>query len=287
MNTEDLLTDLFAHDAQNRPDPVAVLDAVHHRIDQDRTIVGVRAASAVGAAATVAAIAVGATVFTAPSGHHTDPAGGTPTPTVTISTPATQTPSRSAAPTTVYPIPTAPTTVHPTPTAPTTVYPTPTAPTTVYPTPPSSAPPVSVPGGAGRSYSTINAGWLPGPATQNPTGTSNQAGFEERDWDVSVDGVALDVIIWIEPGPLPARTQATGGGKSDYRDVTVNGHAGREFRSTNITIIAFDLGNGTIAYVGPSVKQTTAAVTSARIATIAAKVAQNMQFHRHDPIPGR
>lgn len=276
MNTEDLLTDLFARDAQNRPDPVAVLDAVHHRLGHQRPIVGVRTVSAVAAAATVAAIAVGATMFTAPSGHHSGPAEGAPTPTVTISAPATQSPSRSAAPTTVYP----------TPTAPTTVYPTPTAPTTVYPTPRWSAPTISVPGGAGRSYSTINAGWLPGPATQNPTGTSNQAGFEERDWDVRVDGVAMDVIIWIEPGSLPARMQATGG-KSHNRRVTVNGHAGREFRSTNITIIAFDLGNGTIAYVGPSVKQPTATVTSARIATIAAKVAENMQFHRHDPIPGR
>ena len=54
--------------------------------------------------------------------------------------------------------------------------------------------------------------------------------------------------------------------------------------SGNVTIVAFDRGNGTIAYVGPSVQRTTATVTSARIASIAMKVARNMQFDRHDPI---
>ncbi len=94
----------------------------------------------------------------------------------------------------------------------------------------------------------------------------------------------MDVIIWTETGPLPTQMQATGG-TSDYRQVTVNGHPGREFIADNITIIAFDLGNGTIAYVGPSVRQLTVVVTTQRITAIAVKVAANMQFDRHDPIP--
>ena len=96
----------------------------------------------------------------------------------------------------------------------------------------------------------------------------------------------MDVIIWTESGSLPARMQATGG-SSDYRRITINGHPGREFGSSNITIVAFDRGNGTIAYAGPSVQRTTADVTTARISAIARKVARHMQFGRHDPIRPR
>lgn len=252
MNTEDMLSDLFAHEADRRPDSATVLDAVHQRIAQRGRIAGVRAASALGAVATVAVIAVSASVLTAPSGHHADPAGGAPQSTPATTAPATRTTTALATDTS---------------------------------TPQPSDPSVSSPAG-GRSYSTINAGWLPGPAKQNPAGTSNGPGFEERDWDVTVDGVAMDVIIWTESGSLPSQMQATGG-QSDYLPITVNGHPGREFVSANVTIIAFDLGNGTVAYVGPSVQQKTATITSARIAAIAVKVADNMQFNQHDPFSGR
>ncbi|WP_375483030.1 hypothetical protein [uncultured Jatrophihabitans sp.] len=258
MNTENLLTDLFADQADGRPEPGPVLEAVHTRIARQRRVTVTRATTVLAAAAAVAAVAGGNTVATEPSGFHAGPAAGTGA--VSSSTPAStaaMSPSSTTAP----------------------------LPSSTAPSPRTSGPArVRVADSGG--YSTINAGWLPGPATPDPAGTSVQPGFEERDWTVMVDGVAMDVIIWTESGSLPSRVQATGG-RPDYRAITVNGHPGREFVAKNVTVVAFDLGNGTIAYAGPSVERTTAKVTTARISAIARKVAVNMQFHRHDPIPSR
>lgn len=132
------------------------------------------------------------------------------------------------------------------------------------------------------AYSTIAAGWLPGPARK--VEANNQGNFEERDYTVTVDGVDMDVIIWTERDTtLPTRMQA-GGGAAD-RDITINGHPGREFIADNCTIVAFDLGNGTIGFAGPSVVKTTDKVSTTRITDIAEKVAKHIQFNRHDPIP--
>lgn len=132
---------------------------------------------------------------------------------------------------------------------------------------------------ANHGYSTIAAGWLPGAGRE--VGASTQPGFEQRDYDVSVDGVDMDVIIYLEDGSqLPTRTEA---GSGD-RDITINGHPGREFIADNATIVAFNLGNGKIAYAGPSVVATSGQVSTARITDIAVHVAREIQFNRHDPI---
>jgi hypothetical protein len=78
--------------------------------------------------------------------------------------------------------------------------------------------------------------------------------------------------------------QATGGG-SNFTALIVQDHPAREFVSNNITIVAVDLGNGQIAYAGPSVQTTTATVTKARIKTIAEQVANGIEYGRHDPLP--
>lgn len=69
------------------------------------------------------------------------------------------------------------------------------------------------------------------------------------------------------------------------RDIIVNGHPAREFIADTATIVAVNLGNGKIAYAGPSVVATTAQVTTQRITDIAVHVATSMQFGRHDPMP--
>jgi hypothetical protein len=143
-----------------------------------------------------------------------------------------------------------------------------------------SSSPASTSPSVSDGFSTIAAGWLPGPARQ--VDASNQPGFEQRDYDVKVDGVDMDVIIYLESGSqLPSRTEAGSG----YRDITINGHPGREFIADNATIVAFNLGNGTIAYAGPSVVAPTGTVTTARITAIAEHVAREIQFNQHDPIP--
>jgi hypothetical protein len=129
-----------------------------------------------------------------------------------------------------------------------------------------------------RDYATIAAGWLPGPVTREEA--SNQPGFEQRIYTVTVDGIELDAIIYLEEGPLPGRTEAG----SDYRSLTIDGHPAREFVADTATIVAVDLGNGKVAYAGPSVVATTAQVTTARITAIAERMAGSIQFDRHDPI---
>jgi hypothetical protein len=140
--------------------------------------------------------------------------------------------------------------------------------------------PVATSPSVSGGFSTIAAGWLPGPARQ--VDASNQPGFEQRDYDVKVDGVDMDVIIYLERGSqLPPSTEAG----SSYRAISINGHPGREFIANNATIVAFNLGNGTIAYAGPSVVALSGTVTSARITAIAEHVAREIQFNQHDPIP--
>ena len=86
MNTEDLLTDLFATQAEHRPEPGPVLDAVHDRIARQRRVLITRATTVLAAAAAVAAVAVGISVATQPSGDRSGPAAGTVTPTSASST---------------------------------------------------------------------------------------------------------------------------------------------------------------------------------------------------------
>ena len=308
MNIEDILADQFAREADRRPDAASVLDAVHLRTARRDQITRIRALSALAAAAAVAAIVIAATVIAAPSDPHSQPAAEattTLTPT-TAPTPPTPTPALTTTPTPLNVAPALRTARSSASPATPTPDPTPPAPTpapTTAPTPPKVAsalrtdgssapaattattPEVSGPAEA-VSYWTIDAGWLPGPAKLNVAGLSSRPGVQERDWDVTVDGAAMDVIIWTETGSLPTQMQATGGGQADFRAITINGHPGREFIADHVTIIAFDLGNGTIAYVGPSAAELTAAVTTERITAVAVKVATNMQFDRHDPIPG-
>lgn len=257
MNTDQTLIDLFAERSAQRPDASDVLAAVHERIDGPRHVNVARTATMLGSAAAVAALAVGLSVVTsgghgAPSPHRVGAAG----PGVLDSV--------SAAPSGSAPALGAPTTAASVASAPSTP-------------PPSEAPGMANAPGS-RDYSTIAAGWLPGPVTQDEA--SNQPGFEERDYTVMVDGVEMDAIIYVEDGPLPGSTEAG----SDYRTLTINGHPAREFVADTATIVAVDLGNGKVAYAGPSVTATTSLVTTARITVIAEHMVTDMQFGRHDPI---
>jgi hypothetical protein len=264
MITDKYLSDLFAEQAENRPDARQVLAAVHDQLDRRPTVIITRSATALGAVAAVAAIAVGSSVIS----HHSS---GHPINVVAGNSTSASDPAPSAAPTMTTPPPPSSVPASATPT-PTTPAPSPTA---------SGGGPVVLKPSPSYDYSTIAAGWLPGAVTAQTA--QNSAGFEERDYTVSVDGVDMDVIIWVETGPLPTSMQATGGG--NYTNMTVQGHAAREFVSSNITIVAVDLGNGNVAYAGPSVQTTTATVTSARIKSIAEQVANGIEYGRHDPIP--
>jgi hypothetical protein len=256
MDVERVVTEVLTEQAEQRPDPQPVLAEVRRRVRRRRRVAVTRTGAALGAAAAVAAIATGVALGAdRPDGRPSAPAGvGTSSPVAT------------------------------TPTAPDT--PAPTAPrrsSTAQPNRSSVAPRdgqsgLVLPPGQ-RNYSTIAAGWLPGPARQ--VGAQNQPGFEERDYDVTVDGTHMDVIIWVERGPLPDRTEAG----SHYRSITVNGHRAREFVDDIATIVAVDRGNGTIAFAGPSVTATTPRVTTERISAIARHVAGSIEFGRHDPIP--
>jgi hypothetical protein len=136
-----------------------------------------------------------------------------------------------------------------------------------------------VPAGS-RNYVTIAAGWLPGEIKKESA--QNSPGFEQHDYDVSVDGIDMDVIIWVEDGnALPTRTEAGG----NYRDLTINGHPAREFIANVATIVAVDIGHGKIAFAGPSVVATNSTVTTARISSIARHVVSSIEYGRHDPIP--
>lgn len=268
MITDKLLSDVFAEQAENRPEARQVLAAVHDRVDGRSTVMITRSATAFGAAAAVAAIAIGSSVIGHHgSGHTITVGGGSSTAAAASSTPQSSSPSS--------PQPSSPTAATPSPSA------TPTSPASSNQVP-SSAPSMITPTSS-VDYSTIAAGWLPGPVTHEAA--TNNGGFEEHDYTVTVDGTEVDVIIWVEAGStLPTRMQATGGG-SDYSELTVQGHPAREFVSANITIVAIDLGNGRIAYAGPSVQTTTGTVTTARITSIAVQVANGIEYGRHDPLP--
>ncbi|MEP7019599.1 MAG: hypothetical protein ABI808_03035 [Pseudonocardiales bacterium] len=245
MKSNQLLYDVFAAQADSRPDPSEVLAAVHERLDRPnrpRRVPARRATTMFAAAAAVAAVATTAAVLSNRShGQH---------PAVAAAA------SHSSSPAIVTIAPSA----HQ-----------------------SSAPtggPAQVTLGSKYPYSSIAAGWLPGPGQQ--VSATNNPGFEERDYAVTVDGTAMDVIIWTTDGSgLPSSTEAG----SNYRDIVINAHPAREFIADVATIIAVDLGNGKIAYAGPSVVATTSQVTTARIADIAVHVAREMLFNRHDVIP--
>lgn len=258
MNTDQTLIDLFAERSAQRPDASDVLAAVHERIDGPRHVNVARTATMLGSAAAVAALAVGLSVVT--SGGR-----GAPRPNP-VGAAALGAPD--SVPATSAGSPTAP--LDPATTA---------ASVASGPSTPalSEAPGMANAPGS-RDYSTIAAGWLPGPVTQDEA--SNQPGFEERDYTVMVDGVEMDAIIYVEDGPLPGSTEAG----SDYRTLTINGHPAREFVADTATIVAVDLGNGKVAYAGPSVTATTSLVTTARITVIAEHMVTDMQFGRHDPI---
>ncbi len=256
MNTDRILIDMFAQQAEQHPDALDVLDAVHQRIDQRRRPGVTRALPVLGAAAAVATIAIGVGAATSggPGSPNSPAGGGAPLNTVASQPLTSSTPNGRI---TVTALPNA-------------------TPGQMIPAKP-SATRAGLPANS-RDYSTIAAGWLPGPAKQ--IGASNQPGFEQRDYTASVAGTDMDVIIYLEGGSLPTSTEAG----SHYRSITINGHAAREFIAGIATIVAVDLGNGKIAYAGPSVAATTDRVTTARITTIAEHVASAMQFNRHDPI---
>ncbi|PZS34392.1 MAG: hypothetical protein DLM58_05850 [Pseudonocardiales bacterium] len=245
MKPDQLLYDVFAAQADSRPDPCEVLAAVHERLDRPtrpRRAPARRVATMVAAAAAVFAVASTAAVLSNRShGQHV------------VAVPAG---SHSSSPATV---------------------------TSARPAHPSSSPtggPTRVSLGSRYPYSTIAAGWLPGPGHQ--VMATNNPGFEQRDYAVTVDGTAMDVIIWTTDGSaLPSSTEAG----SNYRDIVINGHAARQFTADVATIVAVDLGNGKIAYAGPSVVATTSQVSTTRIADIAVHVARETLFNRHDVIP--
>jgi hypothetical protein len=258
MNTDQTLIELFAERAEQRPDASDVLATLRQAIDTPRHGNAARTATMLGSAAAVAALAIGVSLAT--SGGHDAP--GT-RPAGAAGPGAVDTASAASTESTIAPVNTG-TTAAAIASAP-------------------GAPRLSEAPGFGnapglRNYSSIAAGWLPGPVTHEEA--SNQPGFEQRDYTVMVDGVELDAIIYVESGTLPSRTEAG----SDYRSVTINGHPAREFVTGNATIVAVDLGNGKVAYAGPSVAATTPQVTTERITAIAQHMAGSMQFDRHDPI---
>jgi hypothetical protein len=265
MTTDQTLIDLFTERAEQRPDAADVLAALRQAIDTPRRVNMTRTATMLGSAAAVAALAIGVSVVT--SGGHGAPnshPGGAAAPGGLDSVSAPSTGSTTPVDAATTPATTAATTA-----------------TSITSAP--STPSLSEAPGAGnvpgsRDYSTIAAGWLPGPVTHEEA--SNQPGFEQRDYTVTVDGVELDAIIYVESGALPGRTEAG----SHYRSLTINGNPAREFVMDTATIVAVDLGNGKVAYAGPSVAATTAQVTTARITAIAERMAGSMQFDRHDPI---
>jgi hypothetical protein len=252
MNHDQILRDVLDDHAEQRPDAAEVLAGTYHRISRRKRVQVTRAATMLGAAATVAAVAVASAALAGRSSEHK------------------AAPTRAGAAAAVPAITARPAT-H-------VVHAAPAKRSSPASSAANSAPVVDPTSRYG--YSTIAAGWLPGPATQ--VGAQNQPGFEERDYDATVDGVDMDVIIYLERGRhLPSRTEAG----ANYQDFTINGHPAREFVADVATIVAIDMGNGTIAYAGPSVTATTNAVTTARITEIAVHVARDIQFDRHDPIP--
>jgi hypothetical protein len=245
VKPDQILTDVFNDQAEYRPDPIEVLAGVRHRLDHSSRPSVTRAATALSAAAAVAVTAVAVTALGDRDGNASQHSGG----------------SRVVGAATQHSAPRPAHTVRPV--------------TTPSPRRRSG----STRARSKEDYSTIAAGWLPGPGQQ--VEASNQPGFEERDYDVTVDGVDMDVIIYLESGQLPSATEAGSG----YTSVTINGHPGRQFVADNATIVAFDLGNGEVAYAGPSVDAPTDTVTTARITDIAVHVATAMEFNQHDPIP--
>ncbi|HEU5005665.1 MAG TPA: hypothetical protein VFT67_01765 [Jatrophihabitantaceae bacterium] len=269
MNTDQTLIDLFAERAEQRPDASDVLAALRRAIDAPRHGNMGRTATMLGSAAAVAALAIGVSVAT--SGGHGAPDPQPVGAAVSGGLEQSNGPAQSGSPEQSGPVPGTPT-LAPVSSADTHAPGTPAGQHLV------EAPGMgNVPGS--RDYSTIAAGWLPGPAATRVE-ASNQPGFEERIYTVTVDGVEMDAIIYVEDGPLPGRTEAG----SQYRSLTINGHPAREFVADTATIVAVDLGNGKIAYAGPSVAATTAQVTTDRITAIAEHMAASMQFGRHDPI---
>lgn len=263
MTADQMLIDLFAERAEQRPEAAEVLASVHRCIDAPRQVNATGMATVLGSAAAVAALAVGLSVATS-HGH------GAPRPLQLGAAAPGVLDSASVAPSGSQTVPAASST----PTARST----PTAAITSAAAPTLLEAPRLGRAPGSRNYSTIAAGWLPGPVTH--VDASNQPGFEQRDYTVMVDGVEMDAIIYLEDGPLPGSTEAG----SDYSSLTINGHPAREFVAGTATIVAVDLGNGKIAYAGPSVVATTNQVTTARITQIAEHIASSMQFHRHDPI---
>jgi hypothetical protein len=249
MNPNDILRDVMVDRANRRPDAAEILEAVHSRADGHR-LAWRHSVTVIGAACAVAAIAVGtAGLAHRASGHLSTPAGAGPITTAAEPDLSTPTAARSRTP---Y-----------------------SGSATVTPSARRPWQPTS------RPYSTIAAGWLPGQARQ--VDALNWPGFEQRDYDVVVDGTHMDVIVYLEDGiSLPSQTEA---GPAD-RDIMINRHPAREFIADRATIVAVDLGNGKIAFAGPSVQATTPQVTSQRITEIAVRVATNIEFDRHDRIPG-
>jgi hypothetical protein len=253
MNVDQILTDVFTDRAETRPDAHDVLTSVRQRLEQQRRVSVGQAAAVVGTAAAVAVTGVAAVAIAGLANHSHSAPGGTQSGGVAAASHPAVRAHSSTSP--------APRATHP----------------AALPKPRARG---AHPAAKDDNYSTIAAGWLPG--SSHEISASREPGFEERDYTAEVNGVDMDVIIYLESGTaLPDRTEAGANPES----LTINGHPAREFVADNATIVAFDLGNGEIAYAGPSVVATTGQVTTADITAIAVHVATDMQFDQHDPMP--
>jgi hypothetical protein len=153
MNAEEILARTFADHQDEAPDPETVLADVHARLARRR-----RAIPILAAAATVAAIVIGASVVVGVQRRSPTPAA-TPTP---------------AAPTSTYLPPQTPS--QPTPT----------------PVDPLSAQP---PAAAARATVGIDAGWLP-PGTAKQTGLWFYYGRQQREYEIDGPSTHIELKLW-------------------------------------------------------------------------------------------
>jgi hypothetical protein len=153
MTTDEILARTFADHEADAPDPEAVLADVHTRLTRRR-----RTAPVLAAAATVAAIAIGASVLVGVQRRSPAPAS-TPTP---------------AAPTSTYRPPQIPSQPTPTPVDPLST---------------------QSPGAAARATVGIDAGWLP-PGKAKQTGLYYSYGRQQREYDIDGPTTHVELKLW-------------------------------------------------------------------------------------------